>query len=188
MDYFLVEWIRFWKNESVFGQNCSLLCFLLAKKEVRSTASLQFLEKTDPLLRKYFSFTQNCSSSQQITTRNDPYLQTIIFSKKWSISTKTNMLLHKWIRSKNDPFLQKLIQSTKNWSSQPKTDPVNQNWSKYSKTNLLCLQKCFCSTKNCCFGSNWSNKLISVFVRQMIWVLLFMKGLSLLDDSTVNHD
>ena len=59
MDYFLVEWIRFWKNESVFGQNCSLLCFLLAKKEVRSTVSLQFLEKTDLFLKKQIYFSSN---------------------------------------------------------------------------------------------------------------------------------
>ena len=56
MDYFLVEWIRFWKNESVLDK---ILCFLLAKKEVWSTVSLQFLEKTDLFLKKQIYFSSN---------------------------------------------------------------------------------------------------------------------------------
>ena len=110
--------------------------------------NLCIFPKTDPLLRKYFFFTQNCSTSQQITTKNDPYFQTITFSKKWSISTKTNMLLHKWIRSKKwsistkiDPVNQKLIQSTKNWSSQPKLIQLFKNQSVVSPKMFLFHQK-----------------------------------------------
>ena len=49
MDPFLEKWISFWTK----------LCFLLAKKEVRSTVSLQFLEKTDLFLKKQIYFSSN---------------------------------------------------------------------------------------------------------------------------------
>ena len=64
---------------------------------------------------------------------------------------------------KTDPIIQKPICVSKNGSVPLKTDPFPP------KTVVL-------------------DPISRVFFRQMIWVLLFMKGLSLLDDSTVNHD
>ena len=64
---------------------------------------------------------------------------------------------------KTDPIIQKPICVSKNGSVPLKTDPF------LPKTVVL-------------------DPISRVFFRQMIWVLLFMKGLSLLDDSTVNHD
>ena len=64
---------------------------------------------------------------------------------------------------KTDPIIQKPIFVSKNGSVPLKTDPFPP------KTVVL-------------------DPISRGFFRQMIWVLLFMKGLSLLDDSTVNHD